>query len=328
MAELTYRAAVAAGIAQEMERDATVVFIGEDVGAAGGVFKTTEGLLDRFGPDRVRDTPISEQAIIGAVMGAAMTGLRPIGELMFSDFFAVAWDMVANQIAKTRYMTNGQVSLPLVIRTANGGGLRFGAQHSQSVENWAMAIPGLKVVAPSTPADVVGLLAAAVRDPDPVIFCEHKALFAIKAEVPDGEHVEPLGTARIVREGSECTIVALAAMVPRAAEAADRLAAEHGISAEVIDLRCLVPLDARTILTSVEKTSRLFTVEENPRLCGWGAEIVSLVGDEGFYSLDAPLVRITTPHVPLAAAAGLEDLAMPSVERIADTILRRLEAAR
>jgi acetoin:2,6-dichlorophenolindophenol oxidoreductase subunit beta len=328
MAELTYRAAVAAGIAQEMERDETVVFIGEDVGAAGGVFKTTEGLLDRFGPDRVRDTPISEQAIIGAVMGAAMTGLRPIGELMFSDFFAVAWDMVANQIAKTRYMTNGQVSLPLVIRTANGGGLRFGAQHSQSVENWAMAIPGLKVVAPSTPADVVGLLAAAVRDPDPVIFCEHKALFAIKSEVPDGEHVEPLGTARIVREGSECTIVALAAMVPRAAEAADRLAAEHGISAEVIDLRCLVPLDARTILTSVEKTSRLFTVEENPRLCGWGAEIVSLVGDEGFYSLDAPLVRITTPHVPLAAAAGLEDLAMPSVERIADTILRRLEAAR
>ena len=176
MAELTYRQAVAYGIGQEMERDPSVVMLGEDIAAAGGVFKTTEGLLDRFGPDRVRDTPISEQAIIGAAMGAAMTGLRPVAELMFSDFFGVAWDMVANQVAKTRYMTDGQVSLPLVIRTANGGGLRFGAQHSQSVENWAMAIPGLKVVAPSTPVDVVGLMAAAIRDPDPVIFCEHKAL--------------------------------------------------------------------------------------------------------------------------------------------------------
>jgi acetoin:2,6-dichlorophenolindophenol oxidoreductase subunit beta len=257
-----------------------------------------------------------------------MTGLRPIAELMFSDFFAVTWDMVINQIAKTRYMTDGQVSLPLVLRTANGAGLRFGAQHSQSIENWAMAIPGLKVVAPSTPADVVGLMAAAIRDPDPVIFCEHKALFATKGEVPDGEHVEELGVARVVREGSDCTIVALAAMVPRAAEAADRLAAEAGISAEVIDLRSLVPLDTRTILASVTKTSRLFTVEENPRLCGWGAEIVSIVGDEAFYSLDAPLVRITAPHVPLPAAAALEDLAMPSVERIAETVRRRLEAAR
>ena len=328
MAELTYRAAVAAGIAQEMRRDPSVVLIGEDVGAAGGVFKLTEGLFDEFGPERVRDTPIREQAIVGAAMGAAMTGLRPIAELMFSDFFAVTWDMVANQIAKTHYMTGGQVALPLVLRTANGGGLRFGAQHSQSIENWAMAIPGLKVVAPSTPADVVGLMAAAIRDPDPVIFCEHKALFATKGEVPDGEHVEELGVARVVREGSDCTIVALAAMVPRAAEAADRLAAEAGISAEVIDLRSLVPLDTRTILASVTKTSRLFTVEENPRLCGWGAEIVSIVGDEAFYSLDAPLVRITAPHVPLPAAAALEDLAMPSVERIAETVRRRLEAAR
>src|ERR687892_1202409 len=223
MPELTYRQAVAHGIAQEMERDSTVVMLGEDIGAAGGVFKTTEGLLDKFGPDRVRDTPISEQAIVGAAMGAAMTGLRPVAELMFSDFFAVAWDMVANQIAKTRYMTDGQVALPLVLRTANGAGLRFGAQHSQSVENWAMAIPGLKVVAPSTPADVMGLMAAAIRDPDPVVFCEHKALFAEKGEVPDGEHVDELGKARIVREGTDCTIVALAAMVPRVAEAAERL---------------------------------------------------------------------------------------------------------
>jgi acetoin:2,6-dichlorophenolindophenol oxidoreductase subunit beta len=328
VAELTYRAAIAEGIAREMQRDPSVVLVGEDVGAAGGVFKLTEGLFARFGAERVRDTPISEQAIVGAAMGAAMTGLRPIAELMFSDFFAVTWDMVINQIAKTRYMTDGQVSLPLVLQTANGAGLRFGAQHSQSVENWAMAIPGLKVVAPSTPADVVGLMVASIRDDDPVIFCEHKALFATKGEVPDGEHVVPLGRAAIVRPGSDCTIVALAAMVPRAVEAAGRLQAEHGIDAEVIDLRCLIPLDAQAILDSVAKTSRLFTVEENPRALGWGAEIVSIVADEGFYSLDAPLVRITTPHVPLPSAAVLEDAAIPTVDRIVETVARRLADAR
>jgi pyruvate dehydrogenase E1 component beta subunit len=328
VAELTYRQAVASGIAQEMARDPSVVFLGEDVGAAGGVFKLTEGLFERFGPTRVRDTPISEQAIVGAAMGAAMTGLRPIAELMFSDFFAVTWDMVANQIAKTRYMTDGQVALPLVLRTANGAGLRFGAQHSQSVENWAMAIPGLKVVAPSSPADMKGLMAAAIRDDDPVIVCEHKSLFAEKGDVPDGEHVVPLGQAAVLREGTDVTLVALAAMVPRAVAAAERLAADHGIDAEVIDLRSLIPLDAQAILRSVEKTSRLFTIEENPRVGGWGAEIVSLVADEGFYSLDAPLVRITTPHIPLPSAAALEDLAVPSVDRIVETVKRRLDEAR
>src|SRR6202051_3955745 len=216
MAELTYRDAVAAGIAQEMERDNSVVCLGEDIAGAGGVFKSTVGLLEKFGPLRVRDTPIAEQAILGAAMGAAMTGLRPVAEIMFSDFLAVCWDMVANEIAKTRYMTNGQISLPLVIRTGNGGGSRFGAQHSQSLENWAMAVPGLKVVAPSTPADAKGLLAAAIRAPDPVLFFEQKSLYGIKGEVPDGEHVERLGTARVLREGKDCTIVALAAMVPRA----------------------------------------------------------------------------------------------------------------
>ena len=311
-----------------MERDPNVVLLGEDVGAAGGVFKLTEGLYDRFGGQRVRDTPISEQAIVGAAMGAAMTGLRPIGELMFSDFFAVAWDMVANQIAKTRYMTDGQVALPLVLRTANGAGLRFGAQHSQSIENWAMAIPGLKVVAPANAADMKGLMAAAIRDEDPVIVCEHKALFAEKGDVPEGEHVVPLGQAAVVRQGSDVTLVALAAMVPRALAAAERLAADHGVDAEVIDLRSLIPLDAQTILRSVAKTSRLFTIEENPRVGGWGAEIVSLVADEGFYSLDAPLVRITTPHIPLPSAAALEDLALPSVDRIVETVTRRLEEAR
>jgi pyruvate dehydrogenase E1 component beta subunit len=328
MAELTYRGAIAAGIAQEMERDPAVVMLGEDIGAAGGVFKLTEGLLDQFGPERIRDTPISEQAIVGAAMGAAMTGLRPIAELMFSDFFAVSWDMVANQIAKTRYMTDGQVTLPLVLRTANGAGLRFGAQHSQSIENWAMAIPGLKVVAPANPADMKGLMAAAIRDDDPVIVCEHKALFAEKGDVPEGEHVVPLGQAAVLREGSDVTLVALAAMVPRALAAAERLATDHGVDAEVIDLRSLIPLDAQAILRSVAKTSRLFTIEENPRVGGWGAEIVSLVADEGFYSLDAPLVRITPPHLPLPSAAALEDPAIPSVDRIVETVTRRLDEAR
>jgi pyruvate dehydrogenase E1 component beta subunit len=225
-------------------------------------------------------------------------------------------------------MTGGQVTIPLVLRTANGAGLRFGAQHSQSIENWPMAIPGLKVVAPSSPADMKGLMAAAIRDDDPVIVCEHKALFAEKGDVPDGEHVVPLGNAALLREGSDVTLVALAAMIPRALAAADRLAADHGIDAEVIDLRSLIPLDAQAVLRSVAKTSRLFTIEENPRVGGWGAEIVSLVADEGFYSLDAPLVRITTPHIPLPSAAALEDLAVPSVDRIVETVTRRLDEAR
>jgi pyruvate dehydrogenase E1 component beta subunit len=323
VAELTFREAVAAGIAQEMDRDPTVYFIGEDVGAAGGVFKATVGLFERFGPERVRDTPISEQAIIGAAMGAAMTGLRPVVEIMFSDFLATCWDMIANQVAKTRYMTDGQVSLPLVIRTANGGGSRFGAQHSQSLENWGMAVPGLKVVAPSTPADAKGLLAAAIRDPDPVLFFEQKSLYGVKGEVPDGDHVDRLGVAEVRRRGKDCTIVALAAMVPKALAAASELERD-GIDATVVDVRCLVPLDARTILAEVRKTGHLFTVEENPRLCGWGAEIASIVADECFDDLDGPIVRITTPHVPLPAAQTMEDAAMPSVERIIATIRKSM----
>jgi len=325
MAELSYREAVAHGIAQEMRRDPALVLLGEDIAAAGGVFKTTVGLLDEFGPERVRDTPISEQAILGAAMGASMTGVPVIAEIMFSDFLAVCWDIVANEIAKSRYMTDGQVSFPLVIRTANGGGARFGAQHSQSVENWAMMIPGLKVVAPSTPEDVVGLMAASVRDPDPVIFFEHKALMAGKAQIPDGEIVDQLGKAKVVREGSDVTIAALALMVPRSLEAAERLA-EEGVSAEVIDVRTLVPLDTRTILDSVAKTGRFFTVEENPRLCGWGAEVVSIVAEEAFWELDGPNVRITTPHIPLPSAASLEDLAIPSVDRIYKTVVESVDS--
>ncbi len=328
MAELTYRDAVARGIAQEMARDPDVIFFGEDVAKAGGVFKATVGLYEQFGPRRVRDTPISEQAILGAAMGAAMTGLKPIAEIMFSDFFAVCFDYIANEFPKSRYMTNGQTKCPLVVRTGNGAGSRFGAQHSQSVENWCMMIPGLKVVAPSNPRDVIGLLAASVRDPDPVIFLEHKSLYPTKGEVPDGEIVDVLGTAKILRPGKDATICALALMVPRALEAAEKLKAEHGIDCEVIDVRSLVPLDTQTILGSVGKTSRLFTVEENPRALGWGAEIASIVADEGFYSLDAPIVRITTPHVPLPSASVLEDAILPTVDRIVDTVRTRLEEAK
>ena len=325
MALLTYREAIARGIAQEMRRDESVIFLGEDVGAAGGVFKGTVGLLDEFGGRRVRDTPISEQAIVGAAMGAAMTGLRPIAEIMFSDFFAVCWDIVANQIAKTSYMTDGQISLPLVIRAGNGGGLRFGAQHSQSVENWAMMVPGLKVVVPSNARDVIGLMAAAVRDPDPVIFLEAKALYSSKMEVPEGEIVDELGVAKVLRQGTQATIVSLGLMVPRALEAAEELARE-GIDCTVVDVRSLVPLDTTTILREVAATGRLFTVEENPRLCGWGAEVASIAAEEIFYELDGPIVRVTTPHIPLPAADTLEDLAIPSVERIVNTIHKSMNS--
>ena len=326
MAELTYREAVTRGIAQEMERDKRVVFLGEDVAKAGGVFKATVGLYEQFGPLRVRDTPISEQAILGAAMGAAMTGLRPIAEIMFSDFLAVCFDYVANEMPKLSYMTNGQLTCPLVIRTGNGAGVRFGAQHSQSIENWTMMIPGLKVVAPSSPVDVIGLMAAAVRDNNPVIFHEHKALYATKGEVPDGEIVDTLGTAKILRPGRDCTILALALMVPRALEAAGILARDHGIDAEVIDVRSLVPLDTQCILGSVARTGHLFTVEENPRLLGWGAEIASIVADEAFWDLDGPIVRITTPHIPLPAADHLEDLALPNAARIVEKIARVMKS--
>ncbi len=316
MADLmTYRDAVAEGLAREMRRDPAVVCLGEDIGAAGGVFKTTVGLLDEFGPDRVRDTPISEQAIVGMAMGAAMTGIRPVAEIMFSDFLACCWDYLANEIPKMRYMTGGQVTVPLVVRTANGGGLGFGAQHSQAVENWALAVPGLKIVAPSTPADVVGLLASAVRSDDPVVFFEHKGLFASRGEAAPEGHVVPLGQAAIARPGTDITVVALAATVPIALAAAEELAA-GGLSAEVIDLRCLVPLDMATVLASVGRTSRLLIVEENPYQGGWGGTVASIVADEGFELLDAPPRRVAAECVPLPFADALEDEVIPTTAKV------------
>ncbi|HEX8858138.1 MAG TPA: alpha-ketoacid dehydrogenase subunit beta [Actinomycetes bacterium] len=321
MADLiTYREAVARGIAQEMRRDPTVVCLGEDIGAAEGVFKTTVGLFAEFGPERVWDTPISEQAIVGAAMGAAMTGLRPVAEIMFSDFLACCFDYVANEIPKMRYMTGGQVAVPLVIRTANGGGLGFGAQHSQAVENWPLAIPGLKIVAPSTPADMIGLMASAIRSDDPVVVFEHKGLLASKGEPPEGDdHVVPLGSAEVRRQGDDVTLVALASTVPTALDAAERLS-DDGVSAEVIDLRCLIPLDARTVLDSVARTSRLVIVEENPYQGGWGGTLASIVAEEGFYDLDAPIRRVASECVPLPFAANLEDVIIPTVDRLTEVV--------
>ena len=321
MADVTYRESVAEGIAREMRRDPTVVCLGEDIGAAGGVFKTMAGLYDEFGPRRVWDTPISEQAIVGAAMGAAMTGIRPVAEIMFSDFLACCWDYLANEIPKVRYMTGGQVTVPLVVRTANGGGLGFGAQHSQAVENWAFTVPGLKIAAPSTPADVVGLMASAIRSDDPVVVFEHKGLFASKGPAAPPDHVVPLGEANVVRRGADVTVVALASTVPIALSSAEQLAAEN-IDVEVVDLRCLVPLDMRTVLESVRRTSRLVVVEENPYQGGWGATVVSVAADEGFELLDAPVVRVAAECVPLPFADALEDEVIPSTAKLADAIRR------
>jgi acetoin:2,6-dichlorophenolindophenol oxidoreductase subunit beta len=321
---ITYRDAVAEGIAREMRRDPAVVCLGEDIGAAGGVFKTMVGLFAEFGPDRVRDTPISEQAIVGMAMGAAMTGIRPVAEIMFSDFLACCWDYLANEIPKMRYMTGGQVTVPLVIRTANGGGLGFGAQHSQAVENWALAVPGLKVAAPATPADVIGLMASAIRSDDPVVFFEHKGLFASRGEAPPEGHVVPLGQASVARPGSDITVVALAATVPIALAAAEELDTA-GISAEVIDLRCLVPLDMASVLASLQRTSRLLIVEENPFQGGWGGTVASIVADEGFELLDAPIRRVAAECVPLPFADALEDEVIPTTAKVTAAIRSLLE---
>jgi acetoin:2,6-dichlorophenolindophenol oxidoreductase subunit beta len=248
-----------------------------------------------------------------------MTGLRPVAEIMFSDFLACCWDYVANEIPKVRYMTGGQVTVPLVIRTANGGGLGFGAQHSQAVENWAFAVPGLKIAAPATPADVVGMMAAAIRSDDPVVFFEHKGLFASKGPAPPPEHVVELGTAATVRSGRDVTLAALASTVPVALAAADRLAAE-GVDTEVVDLRCLVPLDMATVLESVRRTSRLVVVEENPYQGGWGATVAAIVADEGFELLDAPVRRVAAACVPLPFADALEEQVIPTVDKVTGVV--------
>lgn len=325
MAALTFRQAVAAALEQEMARDERVVLLGEDV-ASGGVFKATTGLRERFGAERVWNTPISEQAIAGAAMGAAMVGLRPVAEIMFSDFYATCWDQVANEIAKAHYMSGGQLRVPLVIRGSNGVGLGFGAQHSQSLENWALCVPGLKIVSPSHPADMAGLLAAAIRDDDPVLVFEHKALYGTSADCPEldrGEHVVPLGQADVRRPGQDVTLVGLARTVGMCDRAAELLAGD-GIAAEVIDLRTLVPLDATTLIESVRRTGAVVIVEENPGQLGWGAGIAAMLAEEAFDDLDGPVLRVSGGNVPLPVAAPLEAEIGPTAERVVAAVRRLL----
>ena len=305
--------AIRQGIWEEMERDPTVFVIGEDVGAYGGAFKVTDGLLDEFGKERVIDTPISEGAIVGAACGAALMGMRPVAEFQFIDFISAGFDLLTNYAAKCRYRWGA--GLPTVFRGPCGSGVRSGPFHSLNAEAFFLNTAGLKIVEPSTAYDAKGLIKAAIRDPDPVLFFEHKSLMAAKGEVPDGEHVEPLGRAKVLRQGKDVTLITLAAMVPRALKAAETLA-EYGVDAGVIDVRTLVPLDLKTLLAEAARTGRVFTVEENPRLCGWGAEIASIVQQECFDPLKQPVVRITTPHIPLPSADHLEDAVVPQAARI------------
>ncbi len=319
MSEMTYRDAVIRALSEEMERDERVILLGEDVAAAGGVFKATAGLLERFGPERVRDTPISEAAIIGAGIGAALTGMRPVVELMFADFAAVALDQIVNEAAKLRYMSGGQLKVPLVIRAAQGAGGGFAAQHSQCVETLFMHHAGLKVAAPATPADVLGLLKTAIRDDNPVVFLEHKMLYNQKGDVPDGEHLVQFGQARVAREGKDVTVVALQKMLAAALEAAGLLQ-EEGVSCEVIDPRTLSPLDFGAIARSLEKTGKLVTVEEAVRPCGWGAEIVSRAAEEGFWSLDAPVRRVTMGESIIPFSQPLEDALIPGATQVVEAV--------
>jgi acetoin:2,6-dichlorophenolindophenol oxidoreductase subunit beta len=321
---LEFRTAIRDALAEEIERDPAVVFFGEDVAAAGGVFKATPELHERFGDERVFDTPISELALAGAAFGAAVTGLRPVFEVMFGDFMALPMDSLVNQAAKFWYISNEQGPVPLVVRSAVGGGGRFGAIHSQVHATWFQGIPGLKIAAPSNPADAKGLLKAAIRDDNPVIFLEHKRLYSVKGPAPQNGDIVPLGEASVVREGSDLTLVSIAKGVPDSLAAAEQLA-DDGIEAEVIDLRTLRPLDLETVLHSVEKTNRLVAVEEGPRLGGWAANLVGAVAAEALHDLDDAWV-VATGETPVPYSPPLEDEFMPTADSIAAAVRERAGA--
>jgi len=318
MTQINYRQVIARAISDAMAEDDRVILIGEDVGAAGGAFKTTVGLFEEWGGDRVRDTPISEQAIVGAALGAAITGLRPIAEIMFADFAGVCFDQIVNQVAKYRYMSAGQVTVPLTIRMANGAGAGFAAQHSQAAENWFLNVPGLMIAVPSTVEDLYGLIRSAVRENNPVLVFEHKNLFALKGELPDKETgVVPLGVADVVRAGKDVTIVATQQMRHRAVEAAELLAAEC-IEATVIDPRTLVPFDDAAVVRSLEETSRLLVVQECPPGGSWGASLVSRMMTQHWELFDAAPVLISTDETPVPYGAAMEAAWLPSTERIVE----------
>jgi len=321
MRTITYSQAIYEAMREEMERDPNVILIGEDVGAFGGVWGVSGDLVKLFGESRVRDTPISETAIVGAGLGAAMMGLRPIVEIMFGDFMPVAGDQLVNQVAKARYMSGGKAQIPLTIRVTTGAPGSAAAQHSQSPEGWFMNVPGLKVAVPATAADAKGLLRTALRGEDPVLFFEHKMLYATKGEVPeDANFAVPLGQAKISRAGSDVTVVAIGGMLPAALEAASALAAD-GIEVEVVDPRTLVPLDRDTILASVRKTGRVVIVHEAHKRLGPGAEIAAMIAEEGIGYLDGPIVRVGARNVPLPYSPDLERFVLPQVEDV-------IEAAR
>jgi acetoin:2,6-dichlorophenolindophenol oxidoreductase subunit beta len=317
---IDFRAAVREALDEELAADDRVIFFGEDVAVAGGVFAVTPGLYEKYGKERVFDTPISELALAGAAFGAAVSGLRPIVEIMFGDFLALAMDSLVNQATKYWYLTGEQVPVPLVVRSVVGGGGRFGAIHSQVPASWLMGVPGLKILAPSTPADAKGLLRAAIRDDNPVLFFEHKRLYGVSGDV-DGELV-PIGVAHLAREGRDVTVVSAMNGVHESLAAAETLSRE-GIEAEVVDLRTLRPLDVETVLASVVKTNRLVVVEEGPRTGGWAGEVLACVTEEGLGDLDDAW-RITTPDSPIPYSPPLEDAHLPGAERIAAEIARRL----
>jgi pyruvate dehydrogenase E1 component beta subunit len=312
---MTYREALRLALREEMARDPRVFVMGEEVGVFDGAYKVTSGLLGEFGPDRVRDTPISEEGFVGAGVGAAMLGERPVVEIMTINFLLVAMDQVVNHAAKIGAMFGGEVRCPLVIRTPNGAGNQLTAQHSQSLEGWFAGTPGLKVVAPASPADAKGLLKASIRDDNPILFVENLVLYNQRGEVPDGDHVVPIGKADIKREGEDVTIVSYSRMVQVALQAAEALANE-GISAEVVDLRSLRPLDMDTVVESVKKTNRAMIVHEGWRKFGAGAEIAAQIQEFAFDYLDHPIERVTGVEVPLPYATSLESAALPKVEYV------------
>jgi pyruvate/2-oxoglutarate/acetoin dehydrogenase E1 component len=324
--ELTYREALRAALREEMVRNDQVFIMGEDVADAGGVFKVTQGLLAEFGPERVFDTPLSESAIVGAAVGAALLGMRPVVEIMFADFATVAADAIINHAAKVSFLSGGEMSAPLVVRMAYGAGPSWGSHHSQSVESWFANVPGLTIVMPSTPADAKGMLKSAVRSNGPVLFLEHKLLYPRKGAVPDGDVVVPLGNAEVRRAGDDVTIVATGLMVERALAAAQTLEGE-GISAEVIDLRSIQPLDEETVLASVAKTARLVVVHESPVRGGYGGEVAAVVAEKAFGYLDAPIQRVGAPWAPVPFGAGLVNAYVPSEANIAQAVRKAVETA-
>jgi pyruvate/2-oxoglutarate/acetoin dehydrogenase E1 component len=310
MSNMTYAQALNEALREEMKADPRVFLMGEDIGHHGGVFRVTKDLIDEFGAERVRDTPISESSFVGVGIGAAMAGMRPVVELLFMDFALVAADQIVNQAAKLRYMSGGTVEIPMVVRAQQGGGRGNGAQHSQSFESWLAQVPGLIIVAPSTPADAKGLLKSSIRAGNPVVFIEHKLLYNTRGDVPDGEYFIPIGKAEIKRDGRDITIVSYSRMLLFALEAAEKLA-QNGVEAEVIDMRTIEPLDMDTVLQSVRGTGRLLVVHESHSNCGIGAEIITRIYEQAPHSLIMPPRRLGARHVPIPVAESLENAVLP-----------------